>query len=282
MVFRIFEPQNYTKKQRHKAIHMAIITLTSDWGLKDHYLASVKGVLLSRMPEATLVDISHLIPPFDIGQASFILRNCWKSFPKGTVHIVGINTEASLQTPHVAIAIEGQYFVGADNGIFSLLFDRDPDIVIELDIPQDGTTFTFSTRDVFVKAAVHLARGKDIEDLGIPRTGLNVREHFRPVINENGITGKVIYIDRYENVFTNISKELFTKEVGNRKFVIELGYTRHKITRISESYGDVPEGEILALFSSTGLLQIAINQGNAAGLLGLALDHAIRIIFQRT
>ena len=259
---------------------MAIITLTSDWGLKDHYLASVKGALLGRMPDAIIVDITHLIPPFDIGQASFILRNCWKSFPKGTVHIVGINTEASLQTPHVAIAMEGHYFIGADNGIFGLIFDRQPDAIVELEIPQDGSTFTFSTRDVFVKAAVHLARGKDIEELGESRQTLNVKEHFNPVINEQGISGKIIYIDRYENVFTNISKELFLKVAANRKITIELGYTRYKLTRISEAYGDVPEGEILALFSSTGLLQIAINKGNAAGLLGLSLDQAVRIVFQ--
>ncbi len=259
---------------------MAIITLTSDWGLKDHYLAAVKGALLSRMPDITLVDISHLVPPFDIGQASFILRNSWKSFPKGTVHIVGINTEASLQTPHVAIAMEEHYFIGADNGVFSLVFDREPDAIVELEIPQDGNTFTFSTRDVFVKAAIHLAQGKDLEDLGEPRRNLNVREHFRPVINEQGISGKIIYIDRYENVFTNITRELFTTVVGKRKFIIEPGFTRHRITRISEAYGDVPEGEILALFSSTGLMQIAINKGNAAGLLGLSLDQAVRIILQ--
>ncbi len=259
---------------------MAIITLTSDWGIKDFYLAAVKGALLSRMPDAIVVDISHLIPPFDIGQASFILRNTWKTFPKGTIHIVGINTEAGLLTPHIALAIDGHYFIGADNGVFSLVFDREPDALVELEIPQDGSTYTFSTRDVFVKAAVHLARGKSMDDLGEPRQGLNAKEHFRPIINDQGISGKIIYIDRYENVFTNITQELFNKVVANRKFTIELGYTRYKITRISDAYGDVPEGEILALFSSTGLLQIAINKGNAAGLLGLTPDQAIRIVFQ--
>jgi S-adenosylmethionine hydrolase len=258
---------------------MAIITLTSDWGRKDHYLAVVKAAILSRMPEAVIVDISHEIPPFDLNQASFILRNSYKFFPKGTVHIIGITTEAGLETPHTAAEYEGQFFVGADNGIFSLLFDNPPSKLVEIDILQDSEYFTFSTRDVFVKAATHLAAGKPIENLGDPREALNPKEAFKPVTSSDLITGKVIYIDNYENVFSNISRELFTRIGKGRPFVIEFSSSRYKINKISHSYSDVADCELLALFSTTGLLQIAINKANASGLLGLKMDDTVRIQF---
>ena len=259
---------------------MAIITLTSDWGLRDHYLASVKAAILSRLPDAQIIDISHEIPPFDLNQASFIVRNCWKGFPKGTVHILGINTEASLKTPHTLAVMDGHYFLGADNGIFSLIFDTPPDQLIELEVAQDTDYFTFSSRDVFVKAAVHILKGKPVDQLGPDRKQLTPREAFRSVVNGNVITGKVVYIDVYENAFINISREFFQQISKGRPFTIEFNYTRHRIRKMSESYGDVPEGEILALFSTTGLLQIAMNRGNAAGLLGLSVDDTIRVVFE--
>lgn len=258
---------------------MAIITLTSDWGTRDHYLAAVKGVILSKMPDATLVDISHEIEPFDLNQASFVLRNSFRYFPKGTIHIVAVNTEADLEKPHVAIRYLNQFFIGTDNGLFSLLFDQQPDEIHEIDIPQDSDYFTFPARDVFAKAAVHLARGGDMAELGDPLPKLVERMAFRPVTSGDAIIGKVIYIDRYENIFTNISEELFKRENRNRPFHIEFSVSRYRIRQISRSYGDVPEGELVALFSTTGNLQIAINKGNAASLLGLGADDTIRVQF---
>lgn len=258
---------------------MAIITLTSDWGTSDHYLPAVKGALLSRMPEANIVDISHEIVPFDLNQASFVLRNCYHHFPKGTIHIVAINTEADLENPHIAIHYDGHYFIGTDNGLFSLMFDSIPDEIFEIDIPQDSDYFTFPTRDVFVKAAVHLAKGGAMEELGDPLLKLFERTAFRPAISGDAIIGKVIYTDRYENVFTNITERLFKSECRNRPFSIEFSVSRYRIRNINKSYGDVPEGELVALFSTTGNLQIAINRGNAASLLGLGTDDSIRIQF---
>ncbi|HAQ64909.1 MAG TPA: hypothetical protein DCR43_03505 [Bacteroidales bacterium] len=258
---------------------MAIITLTSDWGTRDHYLPAVKGALLSRMPDAVIVDISHEIEPFDLNQASFVLRNCYHLFPKGTVHIVAINTEADLENPHIAIRHNGHYFIGTDNGLFSLMFDTIPEEIFEIDIPQDSDYFTFPTRDVFVKAAVHLAKGGAMEELGDPLLKLFERMAFRPVISGDAIIGKVIYTDRYENVFTNITEGLFKSECRNRSFNIEFSVSRYRIRKINKSYGDVPEGELVALFSTTGNLEIAINKGNAASLLGLGTDDAIRIQF---
>jgi S-adenosylmethionine hydrolase len=259
---------------------MAIITLISDWGLKDHYLGAVKGTILSQIPDAVIVDITHQIPSFDIQQTSFILKNCYFYFPKGTIHIVGVNTEASIESPHTAFLYDGHYFVGADNGVFALIFDNEPEKIIELNLYQDTNYFTFSTRDVFVKAAVHLAKGNKIEELGIEKKSLNDRMHIKAVVEKSMIRGSVIYVDAYDNVVTNIRESLF-KEIGKgRSFNIYFRTPGYEIDQISFSYNDVVLGEKLALFGSTGFLEISINQGKASSLLGLKMNDVVRIEFE--
>ena len=264
---------------------MAIITLTTDWGTKDHYLASVKGNLIKNIPDAKVIDITHEIPPFDINQTSIILKNCYRDFPDGTIHLIGVNSEASIQTPHTVIKIDNQYFIGADNGIFSLVFDRIPDEIVELEIHQDTDKFTFSTRDVFIKAACHIIEKGEILSLGRRKSQVVQMKSFEPVIQRDEsdgsiiITGKVIYIDRYENVMTNIGERHFREYHKNRKFSISFN-SFNEISTISESYNDVAPGEMLALFGSNQLLEIAVNQGNASSLLGLYRDTRIRIIFK--
>ena len=260
---------------------MPIITLTSDWGLKDHYLASVKGAFLRSIPGVMIVDISHQIPPFDLNQASYILKSAFKNFPEGSIHIVGVNTEASIDMPHVLIKYKGHYFIGADNGIFALMFDEKPELIIELDIIQTSNRFSFSTKDVFIQAAMHLIEGNDILQLGEKRDALTNKMSFKPVVESNLIKGKVIYIDGYQNVITNITEKLFIDLVKGRKFKILLRAGNYEITKISSSYMDVSEGELLALFDSEDFLEIAINKGKASGLLGLGIDDVVRIeVFQ--
>jgi hypothetical protein len=258
---------------------MPVITITSDWSTKDHYLASVKGTILSQLPDAQIVDISNQITPFDLNQASFVLRSCFRSFPRGTIHLIGINTEASIETPHAVALYEGHYFIGADNGMFSLLFDHEPEKVVELEILQDTDYFTFSTRDVFVKAAVHIATGKPVEELGEPLEKLNQLISFRPVVENQVIKGKVIYIDVYENLITNITEQLFRQVGKGSKFEITFRNPQYRIRTLSKSYSDVPEGEMLAIFGSTGYLEIALNRGNAGSLLGIQVDDPVRIEF---
>lgn len=256
---------------------MPIITLTSDWGFKDHYLAAVKGSLLRQLPGAVIVDISHEIPAFSLRQASFIVRNSYRNFPEGTIHILAVNTIESKDQPHMAALIDGHYFIGTDNGIFSLIFDHLPDKMVELDVLQETDHFTFATRDRFVKAAVHLANGNDIAELGELKENWEMQSHFQPVVSGDSIRGIVIYIDNYENVITNITWEQFREIRKGRKFRIEC--RAGSITKLSQSYLDVPVGEVLALFGTTGYLEIAINQGNAASLLGLQLDDLVSITF---
>jgi S-adenosyl-L-methionine hydrolase (adenosine-forming) len=256
---------------------MAIITLTSDWGLKDHYTGAVKGAILRLLPDAQIVDISHHIPAFDLNQAAFIVRNFYPNFPDGTIHILAVNTEAGIETPHTLVMHHSHYFIGADNGIFSLIFDGQPDKVIELDVIQDSDYFTFSTRDVFVKVACHIASGKPIEQLGFPKQSLMQKIAFQPVIQGEQVKGKVIYVDNYENVYVNITESLFKSAVGNRKFAITFRSQNYRITEISKSYKDVSQGDMLALFSTSGYLEIAIREGKASSLLGLKMDQMVTI-----
>ncbi|HNY03460.1 MAG TPA: SAM-dependent chlorinase/fluorinase [Bacteroidales bacterium] len=256
---------------------MAIITLTSDWGTKDHYTGAVKGAILRQCPEARIVDVTHHIPPFDLNQAAFIIRNVYSNFPEGTIHILAINTEAGTDTPHTAVFHRGHYFIGADNGIFSLLFDEKPERIIELDLIQDSDYFTFSTRDVFAKAACHIANGQPFEKLGFAKDRVVQKMAFQPVIQGDLIRGKVIYIDSYENVFINITEKLFRSVVKNRKFAITFRSMNYRINEISKSYKDVSQGDMLALFSTSGYIEIAIREGKAGSLLGLRMDQLVTV-----
>lgn len=260
---------------------MAIITLTSDMGTSDHYVAAVKGAILSQLKEAVIVDISHQIAPFNNRHAAFVLRNAWPHFPEGTVHIIGVNPEADGQTPHVAAGFKGHFFVGADSGIFHLLFDGQPDTVVELTLKPDDGRLTFPTKHVFVKAACHLARGGTIDLLGRKLAAVREQINVRPVVNNDTIRGEVIHVDHYGNVITNITKEAFTSVVKHHAFKIAFGASRHDITAIHKTYSDVPVGERVAFFGDSGLLEMAVNKGTvgngggAAQLLGLRVTDPV-------
>ncbi len=257
----------------------AIITLTTDWGSVDHYTGAVKAAIISRLPDARIIDISHNIPPFDIKKAAFILRNSWHHFPEKTIHIVGINTEESETVPHIVIEYKKQYFIGADNGIFSLIFNDPPVNIFELQVPQDSGFFTFSTRDRFVKTAVHLALGNDIEELGIPKSQVTTFLSMQPILTDNRLQARVVYIDNYQNVFLNISSEVFRQMGKGRRFTLIIKGKPNEIQAIHNAYGEVAEGELVILHSTTGFIEIALNKGTAASLLGLHPDDMVVIEF---
>ena len=264
---------------------MAIITLTTDLGLKDYYVSLIKAAILSQEPTTTIVDISHSIPKFDILQASFIVKNSYSAFPLGTIHIVGIDTDLRSDRCHLALKVNGHYFIGADNGLFSLIFDKVPDEIVELDLSQEVNYFTFPTKDIFVTAACHIARGGTLEMIGKKKESIAEMIMLRAITDPDMIRGNVIYIDDYENVICNITRDLFDKIGGGRRFTMFFRRTEYNITTIGNSYSDVVEGEMCALFGSTGYHEIAINKGvhgaggGACSLLGLNQGATIRIEF---
>jgi S-adenosylmethionine hydrolase len=264
---------------------MAIITLTTDLGLKDHYVATVKGAILSQLADATIVDVTHLITPFNTAQAAFVVKQAYPAFPRGTIHIIGVNPEADGLTPHLVVRHDGHYFIGADNGVFSLIFEGRPQEAFELTMKLDDDHITFPTRSVFVKAACHLARGGMPDIIGRKVVAINDMIGFRPATDPTSIRGKVVHIDTYGNLVTNVRRQLFDEIGRGRTFSIDFGSREDLITVLSNTYSDVPIGERVAFFGDSGLLEIAVNKGvegsggGAARLFGVHANDPVRIDF---
>lgn len=255
---------------------MAIITLTTDLGLNDYYAGALKGSILSQMPEVTLVDITHSVPPFDIRHAAYVVRQAYPNFPKNSVHILGVNAEATPSQNHLAIYCDGHYFIGTDNGIFSLLFEKVPDKIYDLsNVRQDTDLLIFPVKDVFVKAACHLARGGTPEVLGAQQEDFRKVDTVNPVFTDNTLHGTVIYVDYYGNAVVNITKKLFTDSVKGRKFTIE--FQGEEISDISQRYNESAGGNILALFNSAGHLEIAQVQDSVSRLYNLSAGSSVTI-----
>ncbi|MCX2679330.1 SAM-dependent chlorinase/fluorinase [Galbibacter sp. EGI 63066] len=274
---------------------MAIITLTTDFGERDHFVGAIKGFILSEIEDANIVDISHLVSPFNIVEAAYIIGNAYKTFPKGSIHIIGVDSELTPVNKHVAVAIDGHFFIGADNGILSFLANEvNPEKIVEINI-HDRIKSVFPVLDVFVKVAGHISRGGTLEVIGKAIKKLKMPKGLSPIINneENQITGSVIYIDNYGNVVTNISKRLFETYKRGRGF--ELWARNHKFTNVYHKYSDVvnfdtesvnkKDGEKLAIFNSASLIELAIYRSNldtvggASTLLGLKYRDPITINF---
>jgi S-adenosyl-L-methionine hydrolase (adenosine-forming) len=253
-------------------------------GDTDHYVASVKAAILSHNPEAHLVDITHKVRSFDIYGAALILRSVWKQFPIGTVHVIGLLPELTSRTPHVALAYMGHFFVGADNGIFSVLLDEEPEDVFEINLPQ-GEEWTFPMKGVFATAAAHLSKGGPISFLGKKTSGVQQLFPMEALVEPDGIKGMVIHIDYYGNVYTSITRDLFVSARRGRPFSINFKRAGYALTTISSYFSDVLEGERLAMWASNGHLMIAIHKGStdqggsAASLFGFQLNDPIRIEF---
>lgn len=267
---------------------MAIITLTTDLGLKDYYVSAIKGAIIKDCSHATIIDITHAIPKFDTEVASFVLKNNYKNFPEGSIHIIDVNTGFSERTPYLIVFANNHYFIASDNGIFSLILDQiKPDAIISIEENEQFNKSIFPARDIFAKAACHIANQGIIPDLGKEQTNFREKINLIAYADANSIKGMVVYIDSYGNAITNISKELFKKAYLNRKFGIQLKpsikysseFGSFEIEEINQTYDDVADGEVVAIFNSTGHLEIAINKGNASGLLGLKNREIIRINF---
>ncbi|HFA51985.1 MAG TPA: hypothetical protein ENJ95_23460 [Bacteroidetes bacterium] len=253
---------------------MSIITLTTDFGQKGYYLAVLKGTILRADPELQIVDISHHVKPYDIVQGAYILKNAFRHFPEGTIHLACVDNLSSSPSL-IAFEQDGHFFIGPDNGIFSLMFGHVPKEVFRLDIDKKNP---FPLNGAMAKAAAHLAAGKPLFEIGLPAGETERRIALQPVISTSQIRGSVIYIDHFENAIVNISHELFEKTRNKRRF--KLFFKRHDpITQLSRCYHDVAIGETLCLFNDAGYLTIAINMGKAASLLGLKLGDMVQVDF---
>lgn len=257
---------------------MAIITLTTDLGDKDFYQAALKGRIVKLLPGVNIVDITNNIAAFNIQQAAFAIKNSFYYFPEGTVHLIGVDTVNSDDKRCLAIQYKNHYFICADNGVFSLMFDDVPEKIVEINLAQDFKFLHFPLADIFVKAAAHLAGGGKLTEIGLPTDEFEKKMNLQPVVEKNKIKGAVVYIDSFQNVITNITKSFFIETQKGRGF--RLTFKRNEtIDQLSWHYNEVPEGEKLCLFGISDHLEIAINKGNASGLLGLNPGDSVIVEF---
>ena len=254
-----------------------IVTLTTDFGTQDYYVGALKGALVSRAPEFRLVDISHDIKAFDIVQGAFVVANTWREFPENTIHFIGVNCVYQPEYRFVAARHEGHYFIAPDNGLLTILFQNlDPANLRS--IPANAKEH-FAVRNVFANIIAHFAENKPFEELGEHPAPLLERISIQPVITPTRIRGTVIHVDNFENVVVNIRREVFEKTLNGRNF--SLFFKRNDpITKLSENYCDVPTGEQLCLFNAADYLEIAVNMGKAASLLGLKVEDVVEVVIE--
>lgn len=256
---------------------MAIITLLTDSGESDYYVAAIKAKILSTNPGAKIVDITHKIQPCDLAHAAFVLRNVFREFPKGTTHLVGVHSTGNRDDAPIAVQLEEHFFLGADNGLFGLLTDKPHQQVIELN-SITVTKTTFPEKDIFAPAAARLASGVNITTLGRPLTTFKKMIDRQMKATRKQIMGHVIRVDNFGNLITNITKEAFDILSHEKIFTIQFG--GEKFRRVHTQYNQAEEGECFLVFNSLGLLEIGIYKGNASELLGLEYDSVVNIIFE--
>lgn len=251
-----------------------IITLTTDFGTRDFYAASLKGAIWKAAPTANIVDITNHVNPFNIQEAAFILRNAWRQFPAGTIHVVSVSDHEDADCRYLVLKHRDQYFIGSDNGLFSMVFDEEPELAYEpISFPQN------SHNKLVADVSAYILADKPLADIGKPIFEIRKLTALAPVIQESIVRGTVIYVDRFENVITNITRKLFDDVKGNRRFVIYFK-RNERVTEVSSDFYDVPEGEKLCIFNAAGYLEIAINKGKASSLLGLKVGDSVQIDFE--
>lgn len=274
---------------------MSLITLTTDFGTKDHFVGAVKGAIYSELPDAKIVDITHEITPFNIAETAYIIKNSYKSFPEGTIHIVGVDSELSEDNKHIALALDGHYFICPDNGLICMITsDIKPTKIVEINI-HDRVESSFPVLDVFVQVACFISRGGSLDVIGKEIKEYKQLIEIQPKVNQEQtkIVGGVIYIDNYGNIISNISRKMFTEIGKGRDYIVTA--SRYTFTKIFNKYNEVVDhkakdkrqfdGNRLALFNSAGYLEVAIYRSNlqtvggASTLLGLEYRDVISIEF---
>jgi len=247
-----------------------IITLTTDYGLRDQYVSALKAMILSINRDVRLVDVSHTIDPQDVMAAAWISKNSAFLYPSGTIHLVIVDPGVGTARKPIALRIRDQIFVGPDNGLFSLLSDGEECEIFELSNPEywgNQRSNTFHGRDIFAPVAAHLSRGVLLEDLG-------------PVHDNEGIQGWVMHIDHFGNLITNVTAEMISHLKDGSPLKIYIGNTI--LQKIVHTFSDVDPGEPAAIIGSSGHLEVVVNSGNASEMLSANKGTPISILFGKS
>lgn len=261
-------------------MRIPIITLTTDFGLSDGYVAAIKGVILSRIPAVHIIDLCHEIAPQDIYQAAWVVKDTFASFPSGSIHVVVVDPGVGSDRAIVGMSAHGHYFLGPDNGVLSPIIVPDAKACLAQrpDLYQSPLSHTFHGRDIFAPLAAHLATGHPLESIGpvIDVHNLQRLSLSRPIVNQNPyqITGCVIRIDHFGNLITNISSsDLQHLDSDVSKITVDIGPLT--LTSWRAHYSEMTQGQPLILINSSDLVEIAINHGHAAKSLGARINTPI-------
>jgi S-adenosyl-L-methionine hydrolase (adenosine-forming) len=256
---------------------LPIVTFTTDFGTRDGFVAQMKGVVLGRAPGAILVDVTHDIEPFSVLEGALVMKGVVRYFPWGTIHIGVVDPGVGGSRREVAVMAHGQLFVGPDNGLFSLLLLDDSEGEIrKIDQPElilDDPHPTFHGRDVFAPVAAALATGFPFEALGPLVTDPVLLSIPRPEETPEGIAGEIVCVDRFGNLSSNVDGSMLTRPVAR----VTVGDA--VIHGISKAFSQVPEGNLVAVINSFGLLEIAVNRGNAAQRLSVGRGEPVRVVW---
>jgi len=256
---------------------MPIITLTTDWG-DDYYTGIVRGRLHQLNPDASVVDLSHHIPPFHLPQAAWVVARSLPHFPAGTVHCIAVHNAQGTTQECIAARYQQQYLVAPDNGLLGMICTLPPEQVVR--ITPSGEVFpSFPTLGTLAPASAHLSLGHPLGDLGPDTSDYTKLTPLLPSLHEHSITGTVMFIDNFKNLITNVTHEEFERVGKNRPFELFVASHRHKLTRISTRYQDVAPGELIALFNASDYLEIAMNRGPLADILNITPGTNIIIRF---
>ena len=251
---------------------MQVVTLTTEWKPDDIYPGIIKGMLCSLCPGIVIVDNASGIPAFNIAHASFVIRNTYNKYPKGSIHIICVHSEAGEQQDYLIVKAKGHLFIGNDNGIFNLILNSAPEEVVR--ISHEGIS---DELEIFAKAVSELLKGKKATELGNTLKNFHERVPLRATIDKDVILGSIIFIDSYGNVISNITREVFNRVFEDREFRISVQSNKNYTNNISLKYSDVPVGELLTKFNSLDLLEISINGANISELLSVSIGSVVRV-----
>lgn len=253
------------------------LTLTTDWNQSDFYTGVLKGQLVSSCPKLNIIDISHDVPSFNTHHAAFIVRQSFKHYPPNTIHLVMVNMESGTK-PHILYLYHNEHhFIVPDNGIISLMFSSPPESVFQVALGASGS---FASVSCIVKILNGICNGLKPNEIGTASLNFEEMVALRATIDDNIINGNVIYIDSYRNAISNLSRSLFERVGQGRPYDIYVQSNFNHLSKLSKTYNEVEQGELLALFNSADLLEVAIRNGYAADLLNLSIGSGVRVKFR--
>ena len=261
----------------------SVITLLTDFGTKDHYVASMKGTILNINPRCTLIDITHHITPHDIKEGAFLLGNAYSSFPKGTIHLSVVDPGVGGLRKPILLVTTNYFFVGPDNGLFTFALKREKvKKAVALTNPKyflSPVSNTFHGRDLFAPVAAYLSLGVKPEAFGPELNSWVELDFAKPRIREGRLIGEILHIDAFGNLISNIDKEQLFHFVKDHSFVIRVG--KRTIRGLKKGYWEGKRNEAMALIGSGGFLEISVREGNAQKVLRVKKGDQVTIVIDR-